>query len=753
MLIGLAVISCSDFTPTAASIESLHKIHIQFEGDSSGLDISDFRTEPDLQIMSIKPTDTHLELSLDRKTPVQPDQHYYLHYKDKAAIFARPQGLLDLFYSDKTLGHSKDGEQNIFRLFAPRASQVTLVSYPTHDATTGKEHLMKKDVDGVWEISLPGDLSGTYYGYRVKGPSGPGEIFDESLVLADPYSRAVSTRNEYQHPGRTLILPPSDFDWGNDKWVKIEDPRDLVIYEMHVRDLTMHPSAKTPEALKGSYTGLVTEQQTGGIAHLKRLGVNAVELLPIHDFGNIEVPFKDRDAPVYNTWNPYVRNHWGYMTSYFFAPESYYAQGGNMEPGKYNGIDGRQVDEFKQLVKTFHDNDIAVILDVVYNHVSQYDLNPFKFIDKHYYFRLNDDLSFASVSGCGNDFKTERKMARRMIIESVKFWMTEYHIDGFRFDLAKLIDWETCEEVLLEARKINPDVIIIAEPWGGGYDPAGFSDRGWPSWNDQFRNGIKGQNPYDGLGFIFGEWQGENDRKSLERYVTGSLREDKGQYVDVRHSVNYLESHDDHTLGDFIRLGLKIVADHDVIEDIDEHAKLSAAELKLNKLAAISLFTSQGITMIHSGQEWARSKIIAANTVGDSAVGRIDHNSYEKDNETNWLNFDHEKLNSELVDYYRGLIRLRRQHPGLRRADKSQIEIADSNDPHFISWQISYPGEELLVALNGNPTETHKLVLPDGNWQLLANDKQSDFKQTVKGKQLMVPPTSGLLLRKAGKGD
>ena len=171
----------------------------------------------------------------------------------------------------------------------------------------------------------------------------------------------------------------------------------------------------------------------------------------------------------------------------------------------WNGIDGRQINEFKSVVKKFHEEGIAVILDVVYNHVSQYDFHPLKHLQKNEFFRQNESGDYSSVSGCGNDLKTENEYVRQLIIDSVIFWMEEYHVDGFRFDLGKLIDWETVEAIKEAAIKVNPHVFITCEPWGGGYDPNGFSDRGWSSWNDQFRNAFKGWHPDGNGGFIFGK--------------------------------------------------------------------------------------------------------------------------------------------------------------------------------------------------------------------------------------------------------
>jgi pullulanase/glycogen debranching enzyme len=518
---------------------------------------------------------------------------------------------------------------------------------------------------------------------------------------------------------------------------------------MHIRDLTAHFTSGVKEEYRGTYLGLIEPFQTGGLPYIKKLGINAVELLPVQDFGNIEVPYQDKNSPVYNTWNPYAKNHWGYMTSYFFAPESYYTVGATLNSNQYNGKTGQQVREFKEVVKTFHKNGIAVLLDVVYNHVSQYDYNPLKYIDKYYYFRLNNDCSFSSVSGCGNDLKTERPMVRRLILDSVKHWMKEYHIDGFRFDLAHLIDWETIDLIRNEAQKINSKVILIAEPWGGGYDPAKFSDHHWASWNDQIRNGIKGQNPFDALGFIFGKWQGENNPKTIQRYIRGSLRRYGGQYLDVSHSINYLESHDDHTLGDFIKIGLGEVKETKKIKR-DQYIKLTPDQLQLNKLAALLLFTSQGPIMMHEGQEFARSKIIAHTDKPDSNVGKIDHNSYNKDNETNWLNFTDAKLNSILVNYYQSLIEFRKNHPAFRFAKQKEIHFYNTKNPFFIAYKLNHHSKQYFVLINADPEQEHYIKLPTIPWELLVDDKgiYREREKIINLEKIIIPSRSGMILRK-----
>jgi pullulanase/glycogen debranching enzyme len=626
---------------------------------------------------------------------------------------------------------------------------VTLILYERHTDVNGRELPLTKDDDGVWEISVAENLTGSYYGYRVSGPQEQNLEFDPSVVLADPYSHAVVTKNNYRHAGRSIILS-HDYDWEGDTWMSTP-MEDLIIYEMHVRDMSAHPSSGITH--RGTYAGMTERGKAGGLDYLLDLGINAVELLPVQDFANIELPYMDESTTIMNSWNPYERNHWGYMPTYFFAPESYYATGASLNRDGYCGIDGRQVREFKDMVKRLHRHGVAVIMDVVFNHVSQYDYNPLKYIDADYYFRKDANGNFLSKSGCGNDLKTERPMVRRMIIDSITHWMTEYHIDGFRFDLAYLIDEVTRREILKAARRINPNVYIIAEPWGDGYDPPGFSRIGWAAWNDRFRNGVKGQNPFDNPGFIFGEWEGGNNIESLKSYVNGYTVSTGGFFQEKAHSVNYLESHDDHTLGDFIRIALGDVDENDNILDADRHASLTHEQLKRNKLAALFLLTSQGPSMMHAGQEFARSKVIAKTDVPDNHAGRIDHNSYEKDDETNYIDYQHQQMNDALVEYYRGLISARKMHPAFRRSDPDDIRFLNSANAFGLGYHIdsasSGDTHAFVVLMNGDAVNQATFALPEGLWDVIVDaESVVDKGVIISGIEgnITIPPATGMIL-------
>lgn len=664
------------------------------------------------------------------------------------SAFQRRYKELDKFYSDKKLGSFVVDGKTVFRLFAPTALTVKLCLFDKPEDKKVKEYFLFKDENGVWEITLDEELYGKFYGYKVyhKGDDISGKNIPISV---DPYAKAVTSYTTYMNPRRAIIMNNEPYNWEGTSWIQ-QDWRDLIIYEMHVRDMTAHKTSGAK--YRGSYTGLTEKGIKGGLDYIKSLGVNTVEILPSQEFGNIEIPFMDSLDGKFNTWNPYARNHWGYMTSNFFAPAAYYKESWDKLKWKtWIGKDGSQIRAFKDMVKAFHKEGIAVIMDVVYNHLSEYEIGNLKQIDKEYYFRLDAKGNYIAESFCGNDLKTERPMVRRLIIESVLYWMKEYHIDGFRFDLGKLLDWQTIEEIIKEARKVNPDVVIVCEPWGGGYDPNGFSKRGWGAWNDQIRNGIKGENPNNGLGWIFGRWYGNNSPKRIKSYINGTLvRDSLGLFQKKEHAVNYLESHDGYTFGDFIRIGSKEVNPEKVIKDVDKHVKLTPYQMKLNKLGALFLFTSQGITMIHSGQEFARSKVIPLNTKEpDKNKGRIDHNSYDKDNETNYINYKHAEINKELLNYYKGLIALRKAYPAFRRAEYEDITFYDHPQSKFgFAFSVKYQKETFVVLFNADQKQSLEFPLPEGVWEILVD---KDFAGTktryVTGAKFVLEPVTGAVLK------
>ncbi|MGN8226467.1 alpha-amylase family glycosyl hydrolase [Gracilimonas sp. BCB1] len=650
------------------------------------------------------------------------------------------------------LGYTTRGNQSVFRLFAPKANSVALIIYDEYEHDSGLQFPLEKNDDGIWQTLIQDTFYGKWYTYKIEGPKDDPFFAHTEHPIADPRSRHVTSTNHHLQFPKTKITGHSSFDWEGDNFVTPEDPRDLVIYETHIKDMVAHSSAKT--FVQGIYNDF-REAEVGGISHLKRLGVNAVEFLPLQKFGYFEPPFNEEtEEGVMNTWNPYSRNYWGYMTSFFFAPETMYASDATLEPGSVVGKNQKAEHELKSLVKALHKEDISVIMDVVYNHASHYDQNPLKYTAKDHYFRLDEKGNYLNDSWTGNDIDTTKKYAREIIIESVKHWMTEYHIDGFRFDLAGIIDWDTIDRIKEEAQKINPGVILIAEPWGGNYKPAGFSDHGWACWNDKIRNGLKGYHPKENKGFIFGEASSQLTRFGIENLFRGTLESgEQGLFNHSGHSVNYLESHDGYTLGDYIRIALNPSKADTVFEDKRQLTSLSEKELQIAKLGALSLFVSQGIPMIHAGQEWARSKMIQDPSGFDPGKGKLDHNSYNKDDETNWLNFNEISINKELFDYYKGLIELRLDAPALRKSKPDEINFKVYNDPLHITFSIDGKSSgdmyDYFVSLNASKDHAHEIILPEGYWEIVVNPEKSGAStiQSVE-ESMMVPATSGVVLRK-----
>ena len=621
-----------------------------------------------------------------------------------------------------------------FRIFAPNADSVMLVIFENYDDSKGREHEMKKINSGDWEITIEGLGVGTLYGYRLVGP-----LNDPNVIVADPYSKSAVTQNNFRHVAKSLIIDES-FNWGNDNWSKVK-MHDLVIYEAHLRDMTIDETSRAKS--KGTYKGFIEPGQKGGIEHLKNLGVNAVQFLPLWDFANFEIPYLVDTVGFFNDWNPYERNHWGYMPTFFMAPESYYASDYSPVANSWNGQKGLAVKEMKQMVKELHKNGIAVILDVVINHVSNYDYHPLKYIDKSIYFKLNEDGSYKSQC-CGNLLDTDNAKVREYILSSLKHWMINYHIDGFRFDQCYLLSAETATLIENELKKINPNVYLYGEAWNERESE--FSKLGWGSFNAYFRDVMRGDLHDTNIkGFLFGEYRlGENidDIKSL---LSGTTSGKTKTYSLSEHAVNFLEVHDDYCFNDYIRFSLGLNKKYDIINDPIKHIKLNDTQLKINKLGAMFLLLSKGVPIIHQGQEWGHSQIIASTSVNDINVGKMDRNPYNKDNSTNWVNWSELPVNIELVNFYKNLIELRKQFLSLSSLNTDNL-FFDVIDERVIGY---FPDSDLAVFFNGHFDETKEVALPPGNWKILLDE--NDFNlvgfKTVDSK-IVLPKLSGVFLQR-----
>ena len=623
-------------------------------------------------------------LEITTATPLSLSTSYGLVIKGlrggTVSHWVTPGAILDSKISNKPMGVvlDKANKTTAFRVFSPRAKQVDLCFYdgPMYRDENDKlleprsVHPMTQDDDGAWSLSVPGLRVGEYYSYRVDGPTGPGDGFHSHSRLGDPYARAVA------HSANNAIVVDPDatnqwFAGWTDQQYRAPSWDRVLIYEAHVRDMSWLDSSGVPKAMKGLFSGIPASQGTGtGVDHLKKLGVNMIELLPVAEFENGE-----------------FEHNWGYATAYFFAPEASYGS----EPLK-----GSQYYEFKSMVNELHRQGFGVILDVVYNHIGE--PNVFQGLDRKYYFRQDQTHQLSNFSGCGNDVRTEAPMMRRLIVENILYWMREHHVDGFRFDLAELIDMETLLEIEREARALNPNVLLISEPWSfRGDHKQRLRGTGWSAWNDEFRNAVRD--------FV----RGHGDRDRVKRVMVGS-----GDLWCDRpvQSINYLESHDDMCLADELSSHPK--KDARVLEEED---------VARNRLGATMLFTSLGIPMIAEGQEFVRSK-------------RGIHNTYASGDEVNALEWrDRDRpMAAEALRYYEGLSRLRHARMG---APFRSMNAPASNhyrwiEPtakgaigYIVNGQRTTAGPAYAVLVNASRrTVTFDVDLPPGKWLLVGDGKQ-----------------------------
>ncbi len=570
-----------------------------------------------------------------------------------------------------------DGNTN-FSVYAPEATDVKLMLFKTATEKKGTPFQMQKGNDGVWRHSIKGAIYGTYYGFTTDGPTGPGYLFDPEHLLSDPYAFA-----NVDHNGKSVVVD-RDYKWTVTNF-KRPASKDAIIYEMHVKDYTAHKSSGVTGQHQGKYLGLLHGKDSGKVlGHLKELGVNVLELMPIHEFDNNFAG---------------VTNHWGYMTSHFFAPECSYA----------SGKDGDAVKEFKGLIDGLHREGFAVILDVVFNHTAEGDhqgvpLN-FKGFDNGGYYRLMDNNRkfYWNGTGCGNEMRTENPMTSKMIVDSLKYWVNEYKVDGFRFDLGTIIDKKTMQRIIDE---LPQDIILTAEPWAADWQrnqwgKSDFRNTRLSKWNDDFREKIRAM------------INGNTSRNDVMTVLAGSCFWWTAKPAE---SLNYLEAHDGYTLND-----------------------LYHGDKKKTRLAAIALLTAQGIPMIHFGQEFNRSK-------GGN------HNSYDQDNNTNYIDWATKEKNRDIFDLYKGLIAMRLKYDNFRHPvalNNQQLDwIQPANNNGLGMYLKGNP--DFLVLFNGDPNNWVNFRLPQaGTWKVVCDgEKIEDAGLYTAEGDYNVPPTTAVILKK-----
>lgn len=564
--------------------------------------------------------------------------------------------------TDKQLGLIYAKEKTTIRVWSPLRDEIYLLLYSDYRLVDRKSYLMKKDKDGVHEFVLEGDHKGCFYNFLVDGEE-----------VTDPYSIASSINSKH-----SAIIDIKDTDpkgWDTHKIPKDNNFCDAIIYEVHVKDFT--GSTTSGAKHKGKYIGFIEEGTSynglkTGIAHLKELGITHVHLLPIYDFYTVNEEKEDfyRDEN-YN---------WGY------DPELYNVVEGSYATSPENPVN--RIKELKQLIMALHEAGIKIILDVVYNHTyKNYDSN-FNRIMPKYYHRIKPDGTFSDGSGCGNEMASEKPMVRKFILDSLKYWLNEFKVDGFRFDLMALIDIDTTEEIVRVLRGINPHILIYGEPWAAGpttlpYDKMTLkgrqSDSNFALFNDNIRDSLKGDTNGNKKGFI----QGESKFKlGVETGIVGSINYDNshiGFTKSPRETVNYINAHDDLILYDKIKNTLPHMAETDVV--------------KLNKFGFSILFTAQGIPFFHGGNEFLRTKNMIPNT-------------YKSPLSINAIDWSLKEKNIEFYNYFKDLIKLRKKYKEFRLSDEKLVTeklkfVYNFQQKNVISYTLSTDEGYLLVIHNG----------------------------------------------------
>ena len=551
---------------------------------------------------------------------------------------------MDLEYAyDGALGAVYTREKTEFRVWSPKADCVSLKLYSDSVCETPYSTVEMKSENGVWKAEVTGDLHGVYYTYSL---SVGGEV-NETIDIYAQSAGANGLRGMVVDMSRT-----NPKGWEKTNYVKLRSYTDAVLYELHVRDFSIDESGGFKQ--RGKFGAFTEEDVTNaygdkiGLDYIKELGVTHIHLLPSFDYGSVD---ESSEKPQFN---------WGYDPVNYNMPEGSYSS---------DASDGlTRVVEFKELVKAAHKRGIGVVMDVVYNHTYSADDSPFNMTVPGYYYRHNADGSLSNGSACGNEFASERAMARKFICDSLCMWAREYKIDGFRFDLMGLLDVETLNLCAEKLHEINPNVIRYGEGWTGGDCPLDEELRAMKKnavkvpkiamFSDDFRDGLKGSVFID---TDFGYVNGGADPDSAEfvkSLLCGGLwnpdvqRDDEEIWTnDPQQTVNYVEAHDNLTLFDKL---------HVSCPGEDERTLIA-----MDKLAAALIFLAQGIPFIQAGQEMLRSKPLAE--------GGFDENSYKSPDAVNSIKWNKVTENAEIVDYYRGLIAIRKKFPQLRFATEQEI--------------------------------------------------------------------------------
>ncbi|MCM1291198.1 MAG: type I pullulanase [Prevotella sp.] len=630
---------------------------------------------------------------------------------------------------DLELSVSENG--TFFRLWSPAANGaiVNLYDHGAYGKPFKTLEMTFHPENGTWTTSVPEKLYGKFYTFQIEKD---GKWLKETPGV---WAKAVGINGN-----RAAIINFDDTNpegWADDKGPQVDNFTDVIVYEMHHRDFSMHPSSGISN--KGKFLAL-TEPGTlspdslkTGIDHLKELGITHVHILPSYDYNSV-----DEANPQFNTYN------WGYDPLNYNAPEGSYSTNA-AEPSV-------RIKEMKEMIKALHDAGIGVIMDVVYNHTATNDDSNFELTAPGYYHRHWDDGRYSDASGCGNETASERKQMHDYIINSIKYWTKEYHIDGFRFDLMAIHDTETMTDAAKAIKEINPDGFIYGEGWTAGDSPLSLERRALKEnvskmtdiavFSDDIRDAVKGHySNAEDRGFATGK---PGLEETVKIGIVASTAHPQVDYSKGANSkfayasspemiVNYVSCHDDLSLTDKLRKSMP---------DATEEERLAAA-----KLAQTIVFTSQGTPFMFAGEEIFRDK---------QGV----HNSYKSPDSINAIDWNLKKVHADQFHYYKNLISLRKSHPAFRMTTADDIarhlvfdEIDSSKTPNLISYTLkdNANGDEwkdIKVVFNG--ASTPNTVTIKGKWIIVAHDGKinPDGLGTFKGGKITLAPYSALIMHK-----
>lgn len=682
--------------------------------------------------------------------------------------------LVDRYFSvDEKLGACYSPTATAFKLWAPLADEVQLLLFSSNASSTPSSVIpLAKGEHGVWNCKVSGNLDGQLYQYQVTHGQTVKRVLDPYAVsMADFDSGGADT------VGKAAVInlaKTNPADWERDRFIKLENPEDAIIYEVHLRDFTI-ADRSIPAAKRGTYEGFIAK-----IPYLKRLGITHVQLQPVQNWYYGKESDRSYESGMATDNSNY---NWGYDPHNYFTPEGWFASD-SADPYA-------RVRELKRLIRELHKAGIGVVLDVVYNHTAVSDI--FEDIVPNYYYRRNDDGTFTNGSGCGNDTASERAMFRKLMIDSATYWVREYHVDGFRFDLMGLHDIPTMKELSLACRAINPFIELHGEGWDLGtlplhdrYIKGGGSEddhhralleipHGIAMFSDGMRDGLIQENYQSATkgGFVQNDTRYERDHEAYVRrgivgnivnYTTG-LPINRAWYDcfcdDPEESVNYTTCHDGLTIHDKLKLTLP--------EDVSRDELI-----KRYKLQFAIVMTSQGKAFFQAGEELLRSKPATDPSANQNYISSgYCHNSHDASDDINKIDWrGYQALDPETIDvhdFYAGLIRLRKAHRAFRMETAEMIQthlsFIEEDSDGLIAYRIKgADGEDgwndMIVIFNATSVRqtlnvpgvdlTDWKVVVDGD-RVHLNELKSTLIRLRKG-VVTVPPISAVVIHAPVKG-